>query len=582
MSERACDKTMDPKLYEAARKGDTNLLRQIPDLDQQAMRLTLNTALHIAVRYGQYNFVQELSSKYPSLLTQANSEGDTPLHIAAWTGNEVIARLLISKLSADIESAGVAEKLRLRNKYEYMPLHEAIRNHNLEVAKLLIEADPGWSCYDNDADESLIYLAARTGNKDMVKLIVEQPAAYGGPKGEKALYVAAARKDFEIVEALSEKKIELIKGADENGKTPLHYAAEYGNYKIVEKLISKYPCSAITLDENGQSPLHIAASKSYRKVVAELIKHCPECMEQLSRQKGKSILHFAVESGSLRTVIYVVEILGLQRLINQPDMDGNTPFHLAAKLTSSRTFFYFVFDSMQDQKAVNKDQQTAFHIHDSQRLKSVYSAMSNMWVKFLRLPNWAEWLKELGNEDEGQGSQLINSYQSMASTLGTIATLITTVTFAAALQVPGGFSNQGVAALQEDPFFTDFLIIDVIALTLSLTSVFLILFGTYFENKVFIVFMEIARVLTILSFLATGLAFNSGVSVILSPGSDLQFLIFGVAQWCPYLLAIIGFPVFVFPVMMPHVLYVYQSTPLWLRRWVFSSKYTQYIIFGLW
>ncbi|XP_042494164.1 protein ACCELERATED CELL DEATH 6-like [Macadamia integrifolia] len=578
---------MNPKLYEAASHGNTTLLklREIPDVDQQATRPTANTALHIAVYYGHNQFVQELCNQCPSLLTQANSDGDTPLHVVARTGNKDIASFLISRIRTDdIECGGEAENLRMRNKDNYMALHEAVVNKNLEVAKLLTEADPCCSCHDNEADQSLLYLAAQTEELEMVKLILEEPAAYGGTKGEKALYYAAARKYFDIVEELTDKKIQIIQGADEYGKTALHYAAEFGNHNMVEKLISKYPSSVYTLDKNGHSPLHIAAQEFQLKVVKELIKHCPDCTEQLSKE-GESILHFAVKSEKLRMVIYVVDILGLGRLMNKADVYGNTPFHVSAKLTCSRTFFYFAFDARQDLWKLNKEQQTAFQIQDKQPRNSIFSVMSSMWVKFIGPQSWREWFKKLGKENQDDSKLMIDSYKQMAGTLGTVATLIATVTFASALQVPGGFSSggddsiQGMATLAGDPFFQDFLIADTIAMGLSLTAMFLILFGTYFNNKKLIIFMEAARILIFLSFLSTGMAFMEGVAALL-PGGDLRNLItrgYGIAVWCPYFFAVFGFLIFVYPLVIPTAIYVYQSTPLGLRGWEWFSKFTSCI-----
>ncbi|XP_042478981.1 protein ACCELERATED CELL DEATH 6-like [Macadamia integrifolia] len=590
MSERACfEKTMNQKLYWAARTGDTTQLklREIPDIDKQATTPTSNTALHIAVYYGQYKFVRELCTQCPSLLTQANSEGDTPLHVAARTVNDnrgLIASFLISGIRAvDSECGGATEKLRLRNKDNYMPLHEAVRNNNLQVAMLLTEADPNWSCHDNDADMSLLYLAARTGDLDMVKLLLQNPAAYGGPKGEKALYEAAARKNFDIVKELTEKDIQIMRGGDEHGKTALHYAAEFGNHKIVEKLISKYPSSAYTLDQNGHSPLHIAAAEFQLNVVDEMIKHCPDCTEQLSKD-GKSILHFAVKSESLRMVIYVVDILGLDGLMNKADIHGNTPFHMSAKLNYPKTFFYFAFDGRQDQLALNQENQTAFQIQDKQPRNSIFSKMSHQWVKFLRLKSWREWFRKLEKEGQEENTELIESYMQLGSTLGTIATLTATVTFASALAVPGGFSSgdnsiQGMATLAGDPFFEDFMITDTIAMGFSLTAMFLILFGTYFNNKKIVIFMETARILTFLSFLSTGMAFMEGVAAVL-PGGNLKNLItrgYGIAVWCPYFFAVVGFLIFFYPLVVPTALLAYQYTPHHLRRHGWYSKFIGYM-----
>lgn len=90
---------MERALLSAATRGKVDELRQLvarSDAEVLGSVRTpkFDTAVHIAALHGHSRFVSEALSLNRELLVIRNSDGDTPLHLAARAGKERVARLL--------------------------------------------------------------------------------------------------------------------------------------------------------------------------------------------------------------------------------------------------------------------------------------------------------------------------------------------------------------------------------------------------------------------------------------------------------------------------------------------------------
>ncbi|POO00464.1 Transmembrane protein [Trema orientale] len=133
----------------------------------------------------------------------------------------------------------------------------------------------------------------------------------------------------EIMEVLLRFKKQLVKEVDHHGRTPLYYGAINGDRKTVQRLLKIDTSIAYVLDREGHSPIHVAAIKGHTSVIKEIIQHCPDAGE-LTDLFGQNALHSAVIAGQANVVKYILGTKELEGLLNQPDIDGNTPMHLAA------------------------------------------------------------------------------------------------------------------------------------------------------------------------------------------------------------------------------------------------------------
>ncbi|XP_042497527.1 ankyrin-1-like [Macadamia integrifolia] len=224
---------MDPQVYKSTKLGDITLLQQVVIEDSsRLMKQTpqKNTTLHVAVKFCHTEFVKEMYSallqcytslegdmdysRSLSLITQVNLEDDTALHVAAREGHASIAQYLIEKIKPwpfdhDVESGNsspvVPKKIRMRKKSFHTALHETMRRNDLEMVKLLTEANPdlGHPNYDADVEghgESPLYLAVRDGRLDILNqifLICPSPA-HSGPYGRTTLHVAIVERRLGI------------------------------------------------------------------------------------------------------------------------------------------------------------------------------------------------------------------------------------------------------------------------------------------------------------------------------------------------------------------------------------------------
>ncbi|KAI8561127.1 hypothetical protein RHMOL_Rhmol04G0313100 [Rhododendron molle] len=547
---------MDPDMYAAAMNGKVDDLDQY-SADQFALQVTPNgnTLLHVAAEFHSSECVPAILSKCPSLLYRANTDGDTPIHVALARSSYGVVRSLIefAKSEEGGSAAAVREMLRARNHDGDTPLHLAARYCNWAFfEKLFTEEDPGLDHGPNKAGETPLYLYAERGyGVKMLSYMLKTctPLEYGGPGGKTALHAAVIRRKGlsessgsayldKFLDKLIEWKKDLIKEPDAYGRTPLHYAADNGDVKAVQKLLDKDKSVAYVTANNdeGNTALHMATAKGHTEVMKELLSKCPDCWEMVNR-KGRNILHISTDLERDEATKYISEQPWVEGLVDRKDHEGNTPMHVLAHKGKQNLVLLFRWEA--DMKALNNEGLTP----DDILLPKIRRRNWLQRKRFLRaLDEKDEGDKgkrgqkeqkrfpgELDEKDEGdngkiaqkelprKGKQNASEEQKgkmagpsetvmivaallreketqkaaedtgkMADTHMIVATLISTISFAAGFTIPGGYHgdqdpNQGTAVLVREAAFKAFVISNTIAVICSTSSVFLYVSASLFN-----------------------------------------------------------------------------------------------------
>ncbi|KAH7842291.1 hypothetical protein Vadar_003661 [Vaccinium darrowii] len=111
-------------------------------------------------------------------------------------------------------------------------------------------------------------------------------------------------------------------------------------------------------------------------------------------------------------------------------------------------------------------------------------------------------------------------WEPVINTMSLVATLITTVTFAAAFTMPGGFdaspADLGVAVLVKKAALQTFILSDTIAMCCSITVVFLLLWALILGNNAVWTLATISMTLLSTALSATLVAFMSGIFAVIA------------------------------------------------------------------
>lgn len=149
----------------------------------------------------------------------------TPLHIASYSGDEAITRLLLAR-GADINAPMIGGNT---------PLHMALASGHVAIAELL-----------------LVHGA--------------EPNVNLSSKGATPLHLAARAGFASIVELLLQRGVDANARGNSNNATALIEAARYGHVLVVEMLL-RFGADVAIRDLDGRSALDLAHKQGHIKIV---------------------------------------------------------------------------------------------------------------------------------------------------------------------------------------------------------------------------------------------------------------------------------------------------------------------------
>jgi ankyrin repeat protein len=343
-----------------------------------------------AIEAGNVKEVQEWLIKDRRLLTVNLRDDFSAFYLACQSGNDELAETLLDKLI----SKKLLTKIKQPDDFDLSDLNrlliEVLRKGDLEKSNLLVTLDAGIPQSEAGSEENFLHEMVMDGNLKAVSWLLEKGHNLNcvDHDGDTPLILAIREGNTEIAEFLLSKKadIAVVNKADENAVQiavleqrkailpllvgdkstlpPLHLALELADNTLLKRLLDNLANDVKTTKEFSESSSSStsSSSSSSSNSVAESAHWVS--LEAVNKQ-GKTAFYVAVEKGNVAaaklllekaanpTVVFdeeqaTVLQVAVERndsamlkfllqtsavaLINKPNIAGNTPLHLAAKL----------------------------------------------------------------------------------------------------------------------------------------------------------------------------------------------------------------------------------------------------------
>ncbi|XP_012518560.1 PREDICTED: transient receptor potential cation channel subfamily A member 1 [Propithecus coquereli] len=278
--------------------------------------------MEIILKYGEeHGYSREFHINF------VNNGKASPLHMAVQSGDlEMIKMCLDNGAHIDLMENG-----------RCMALHFAATQGATEIVKLMISSYSGSTNIVNAVDgnqETLLHRASLFDHHELADYLISVGADINSIdcEGRSPLILATASASWNIVNLL------LSKGArvdikDHYGRNFLHLTVQqpYGLKNLRPEFMQMQHIKELVMDEDndGCTPLHYACREGVPVSVNNLLDFNVS-IHSKSKDK-KSPLHFAASYGRINTCQRLLQDISDTRLLNEGDLHGMTPLHLAAK-----------------------------------------------------------------------------------------------------------------------------------------------------------------------------------------------------------------------------------------------------------
>ncbi|XP_039160101.1 protein ACCELERATED CELL DEATH 6-like [Eucalyptus grandis] len=312
---------------------------------------------------------------------------------------------------------------------------------------------------------------------------------------------------------------------DSGGGNVFHLAAFWNVPEVFKLLQPETEYLAREQDNNGDLPIHIASKMGHVELIDKL-----HPVSQWVNGKGQTVLHVAAKYGREEVVRYILKHPALGEMINERDHDGNTPSHLATKYLQPAALVHLVLDKRMNPSLLNYEHlavvdSVPHHLSEKKfpltfiRLRLVRTLLKVVSAerpdRFLVNPEARD------NVYRGRIFPVPANLEEAINTLLVVATLVTTVTFAAGLAVPGGLNSsdmaskddRGMATMLGNRKFQKFVICNTFAMFCSMTSVVVFMLAYLAEVHLKLFNFKLALGLLGMSLPAMSYAFLIGVNL---------------------------------------------------------------------
>ena len=278
---------------------------------------------HCSAANGHYSLIKYIIDRYPqytSLLHSTNNDITLPVHRACVSGVIQLVTFLIDIMKGDVTT---------EDKFGYTCVMNACRSGNLDLVKLLIKT---YKLNPISAGKGTLPTAAVIyGNAHIFEWLRQEYRINVAMFGKGILpFLAAQYNELYCLKHLLNKysfDINATDPSEDSHSTILHLACQNGYVATVLYLTSLPKCDISAKTSNGSTALHLACKSCSLPILKHLVEECH--VDLIIRDyNGMAPVHVACEAGSLSLVKCIIEHSSLS--LDITDSFGHTPLLIAA------------------------------------------------------------------------------------------------------------------------------------------------------------------------------------------------------------------------------------------------------------
>ncbi|KAJ3108160.1 hypothetical protein HDU97_002072 [Phlyctochytrium planicorne] len=232
----------------------------------QLERVLVPMLLCNASRSGDVDGLRIVAKEYETMVSMADYDGRTPLHIAASEHQVEAVKILLSH----------GANVHVRDRYGHSPLYDAVRSRHEDVAFVLREAGAHFAEEESNDVAAIMAAAASDGDLNLVRMLVDCGFDMNYPDaldGRTAVHLAVVKRRLNVIQFCVEHSARVLDNTDAVGSTE-NLAASGTIIEI--RLEAK--------DAFGSTPLDLAVALNWE----EGVRCLQEGLERMSKRKAES------------------------------------------------------------------------------------------------------------------------------------------------------------------------------------------------------------------------------------------------------------------------------------------------------
>ncbi|XP_021350912.1 uncharacterized protein LOC110448793 [Mizuhopecten yessoensis] len=332
--------------------------------------------LHLACRSEIEEFVTGICEKYPKLIQDGNESGQTPLHVAAQTGNcgifHIVERFLLKSLCRDedeqhkceLEEGSVVHRScacaqymnQLVDMFGKTVLHVSCEEGHMEICKYLWKSYPSLTRVVNKIGWTVLHVSCEKGHLEICKYLCESYPALTtavDKRGWTVLHMSCATGYMEICKYLCESYPSLTTVVNKYERTVLHASCLFGHMEICKYLCESYPALTIAVDKRGGTVLHMSCVTGYMEICKYLCESYPSLITDVDKN-GMTVLH------AMAICKYLCE--SYPALTTVVDKNGMAVLHASCAMGHTEICKYLCESYPSLTTAVDKNGGTVLHV----------------------------------------------------------------------------------------------------------------------------------------------------------------------------------------------------------------------------